>query len=80
MDDDVDTDCVAAIAHTWWFLDDECSAGLHRTLTRHLSACPECWAHYLSEARMKLVVATKAAGERAPDRLRRFWSPPPEMT
>jgi anti-sigma factor (TIGR02949 family) len=67
-------DCASATARTWQFLDGECTPELDRALVEHIVRCRDCWDGFVAEARMKRIVATKCAGERAPERLRRYWS------
>ncbi len=70
----VNSDCGLATTQMWVFLDGECPPELDRTLVDHIGVCQGCWAHYMTEARIKKMIATKCGGEHAPERLHRYWS------
>ena len=63
------SDCAVVIAEVWTLLDGECSDEVRGRLQQHLDQCPACLRHYGVEERVKLLIATKASGERAPDHL-----------
>ena len=60
------TDCAAVIAEVWTLLDGECSDETREQLRRHLDHCPACLRHYGVEERIKVLIATKCSGEKAP--------------
>lgn len=62
--------CAEVIAEVWTLLDGECTPENRQTLRRHLQACPECFQHYGVEERIKILIATKCQGEKAPEGLR----------
>jgi anti-sigma factor (TIGR02949 family) len=66
-----EVECAAVRAEAWIFLDGECTPEIHDRLCKHLGACPGCLLHYLLEARIKKLIATKCRGDKAPERLRR---------
>ena len=63
-------ECAAVIAEVWTLLDGECTPESREQLRRHLEACPECFQQYGIEERLKVLIATKCQGERAPEGLR----------
>ena len=65
-----DVECAAVIAEVWTLLDGECTPESRDKLRQHLEACPDCLRHYGLEERIKLLIAKKCGGERAPERLR----------
>lgn len=69
-----DTDCAEVLAEVWLFLDHECDETRRRVLERHLDECRPCLAEYGLDEKLKKLLATKCAGDRAPaglkDRLR----------
>ena len=62
--------CAEVIAEVWTLLDGECTPESKEKLRRHLEACPGCFKHYGLEERIKVLIATKCKGERAPEGLR----------
>ncbi|MFV0494023.1 mycothiol system anti-sigma-R factor [Mycobacterium sp.] len=62
--------CSQVIAEVWTLLDGECNPDSQEQLRRHLEACPECFRHYGIEERIKVLIASKCRGERAPDGMR----------
>ncbi|KAA1251414.1 mycothiol system anti-sigma-R factor [Mycobacterium simiae] len=62
--------CAEVIAEVWTLLDGECTPETRQKLRRHLEACPGCLKHYGLEERVKVLIATKCKGERAPAGLR----------
>ena len=69
-----ETDCAEVLAEVWLFLDHECDDTRRRLLERHLDECRPCLAEYGLDEKLKKLLATKCAGDRAPaglkDRLR----------
>lgn len=65
-----DTDCSEVLAEVWLFLDNECDQARRALLAQHLDECAPCLAEYGLEEKLKLLLATKCGGDRAPDRLR----------
>jgi len=65
-----DIGCAEVIAEVWTLLDGECTAQTRERLRQHLEACPGCFKHYGIEERIKLLIATKCKGEKAPAGLR----------
>ena len=69
-----ETDCAEVLAEVWLFLDHECDEGRRKLLERHLDECRPCLAEYGLDEKLKKLLATKCAGDRAPaelkDRLR----------
>ncbi|KZS61805.1 MAG: mycothiol system anti-sigma-R factor [Mycobacterium pseudokansasii] len=62
--------CAEVIAEVWTLLDGECTAETRQKLRQHLEDCPGCLKHYGLEERIKLLIATKCKGEKAPEGLR----------
>lgn len=62
--------CAEVIAEVWTLLDGECTPETRHKLSRHLEACPGCLRHYGLEERVKVLIATKCKGEKAPEGLR----------
>ncbi|WP_343603115.1 mycothiol system anti-sigma-R factor [Mycobacterium sp.] len=58
------------IAEVWSLLDGECTPETRQKLLRHLEECPGCFQHYGIEERIKVLIATKCRGDRAPEGLR----------
>lgn len=65
-----ETDCSEVLAEVWLFLDQECDAGRRALLARHLDECAPCLAEYGIDEKLKQLLATKCAGEHAPDGLK----------
>ncbi|MCV7315623.1 mycothiol system anti-sigma-R factor [Mycolicibacillus parakoreensis] len=63
-------DCAEVIAEVWTLLDGECTAESRERLRQHLENCPGCLREYGVEERIKVLIATKCSGEKAPARLR----------
>ena len=63
------TDCSAVIAEVWALLDGEVTESERMRLKRHLDDCPACLRHYGVEERIKMLIAAKCSGERAPSHL-----------
>ena len=63
-------ECASVIAEVWTLLDGECTAATREKLRHHLDECPACLRHYGVEERIKLMIATKCRGEKAPEALR----------
>jgi mycothiol system anti-sigma-R factor len=66
----VKAECAEVLAEVWALLDGECSAETQAKLRKHLEDCPPCFQYYGLEERIKLLIATKCRGERAPESLR----------
>ena len=62
--------CAEVIAEVWTLLDGECTPDTRQRLRKHLEACPGCFQHYGIEERIKVLIATKCQGEKAPEGLR----------
>ena len=65
-----ETDCSEVLAEVWLFLDHECDDARRRLLERHLDECRPCLAEYGLDEKLKKLLATKCAGDRAPDGLK----------
>lgn len=63
------TDCAAVIAEVWALLDGEVTETERVRLKGHLDRCPACLRHYGVEQRIKMLIATKCSGEKAPSYL-----------
>ena len=64
-----DDDCSLVMAEVWALLDGEVTDDKRERLRQHLDACPACFEHYGVEERIKLLIATKCSGEKAPAHL-----------
>ena len=64
-----DDDCALVMAEVWALLDGEVTDDKRERLRHHLDACPACLEHYGVEQRIKMLIATKCGGEKAPDYL-----------
>ncbi len=62
-------DCALVVAEVWSLLDGECTDETRARLSHHLEECPACLRHYGLEERIKQLIATKCAGEKAPSHL-----------
>lgn len=62
--------CAEVIAEVWTLLDGECTPEARERLRQHLEACPGCFQHYGIEERLKVLIATKCTGEKAPEGLK----------
>jgi mycothiol system anti-sigma-R factor len=60
------TDCAAVIAEVWAMLDGEVTDDERVRLKRHLDECPACLRHYGVEERIKVLIASKCSGDKAP--------------
>lgn len=69
-DSHTEAECVAVIAEVWTLLDRECTSQTRDKLRRHLEECPGCLRHYGLEERIKVLVAKKCSGEKAPQGMR----------
>jgi mycothiol system anti-sigma-R factor len=65
-----ETDCSEVLAEVWLFLDHECDAARRKLLERHLDECQPCLAEYGLDEKLKKLLATKCAGDRAPAELK----------
>ncbi|OBJ69245.1 mycothiol system anti-sigma-R factor [Mycobacterium sp. 1274756.6] len=63
-------DCAEVMAEVWTLLDGECTAESRDRLRQHLENCPGCLREYGVEERIKVLIATKCSGEKAPQGLR----------
>jgi mycothiol system anti-sigma-R factor len=63
-------ECAEVIAEVWTLLDGECTAENREKLRKHLEECPPCLQLYGLEERIKVLIASKCRGEKAPDGLR----------
>jgi len=63
-------ECAAVIAEVWTLLDSECTAQTRDRLRQHLEECPTCLRYYGIEERIKILIAKKCSGEKAPGHLR----------
>jgi mycothiol system anti-sigma-R factor len=67
-----ESECRIVQAQLWSPLDGECAGPLCEILLRHLDDCLECMDQFVADARLKRLIASKCAGEVAPQRLRRW--------
>ncbi|MGV0634365.1 mycothiol system anti-sigma-R factor [Mycolicibacillus trivialis] len=65
-----DVDCAEVMAEVWTLLDGECTDESRNRLRQHLENCPGCLREYGVEERIKVLIATKCSGEKAPSGLR----------
>lgn len=63
------TDCAVVIREVWAMLDGEVTDDERDRLRRHLDHCPACLRHYGVEERIKMLIATKCSGDKAPSYL-----------
>jgi mycothiol system anti-sigma-R factor len=63
-------ECAAVMAEVWTLLDGECTAETTDKLRHHLEECPACLRYYGVEERIKMLLARKCGGEKAPESLR----------
>jgi anti-sigma factor (TIGR02949 family) len=63
-------ECAEVIAEVWTLLDGECTAESRERLRKHLEECPPCLQFYGLEERIKVLIASKCRGEKAPEGLR----------
>jgi mycothiol system anti-sigma-R factor len=63
-------ECAELIAKVWNFIDGECNAEDREKLRKHLDECPPCEHLHGLEERLKVLIATKCRGEKAPEALR----------
>lgn len=63
-------DCVEVMTEVWTLLDGECTEESRDRLRQHLETCPGCLRLYGVEERIKVLIATKCSGEKAPQGLR----------
>ncbi len=63
-------ECAEVIAEVWTLLDGECTAENREKLRKHLEECPPCLQLYGLEERIKVLIASKCRGEKAPEGLR----------
>jgi anti-sigma factor (TIGR02949 family) len=63
-------ECAEVIAEVWTLLDGECTAENREKLRKHLEECPPCLQLYGLEERIKVLIASRCRGEKAPEGLR----------
>jgi mycothiol system anti-sigma-R factor len=66
----IKAECAEVIAEVWTLLDGECTAENREKLRKHLEECPPCLQFYGLEERIKVLIASKCRGEKAPEGLR----------
>lgn len=64
------TDCAAALAQLYEFLDHELADADADAIRAHLEACEPCFDSFNVEEHVRALVKRCCAGSRAPDRLR----------
>jgi mycothiol system anti-sigma-R factor len=69
-----DPTCAVVLARLWTLIDGECASAICEALLRHLDDCEGCMDQFSRDARLKLLIATKCGGDKAPKRFRR-WRP-----
>ncbi|CAO5182661.1 Mycothiol system anti-sigma-R factor [Frankia sp. AiPs1] len=65
-----EVDCRKVLDAVFLYLDGECEGGQHNLIRTHLDECSPCLREFGLEREVKLLVARKCGGERAPDSLR----------
>ena len=65
-----ETDCAEVLAEVWLFLHHECDEARRKLLERHLDECQPCLAEYGLDDKLKKLLATKCASDRAPAELK----------
>jgi mycothiol system anti-sigma-R factor len=70
VDPRMKAECAELIAKVWNFIDGECNAEDREKLRKHLDECPPCEQLHGLEERLKMLIATKCRGEKAPETLR----------
>jgi mycothiol system anti-sigma-R factor len=65
-----DIDCGKVLDAVFLYLDGECDGGQQNLIRAHLDECSPCLREFGVEQEVKLLVARKCGGERAPDSLR----------
>ena len=63
-------ECAELIAKVWSLIDGECDPEDREKLRKHLEECPPCEEFHGLEERLKVLIASKCRGERAPEGLR----------
>jgi mycothiol system anti-sigma-R factor len=63
-------DCRKVLDAVFLYLDGECEGKEHNLIRAHLDECSPCLREFGVEQEVKLLVARKCGGERAPDSLR----------
>lgn len=63
-------DCRKVLDAVFLYLDGECEGGQHSLIRSHLDECSPCLREFGLEREVKMLVARKCGGERAPDSLR----------
>lgn len=63
-------DCAEVIAEVWTLLDGECTPEAKARLREHLEKCPGCLRYYGVEEQIKVLIARKCSGDKAPQTLR----------
>lgn len=62
-------ECAVVVARLWTLIDGECHPAICESLLRHLDDCSDCMSRFKLEARIKLLIATKCAGDTLPQKL-----------
>lgn len=70
----IDPNCAGVRTMVWTLLDGECTAQACEKILDHFDECVNCFSYFRLEARIKLLIATKCGGDRAPKRLWRRLS------
>jgi len=63
-------ECADLVAKVWKLIDGECDPEDREKLRKHLEECPPCEQLHGLEERLKVLIATKCSGEKAPEHLR----------
>ena len=63
-------ECAELVAMVWELIDGECKPEIRERLRKHLEECPPCEQLHGLEERLKILIATKCRGEKAPETLR----------
>ncbi|WP_045876279.1 mycothiol system anti-sigma-R factor [Pseudofrankia sp. DC12] len=63
-------DCRKVLDAVFLYLDNECDSSQQNLIRAHLDECSPCLREFGVEQEVKLLVARKCGGERAPDSLR----------
>jgi mycothiol system anti-sigma-R factor len=69
-DHDHETDCEAALAEVYTYLDGELTEEKRTLIAAHLEACNPCFEAFDFEAELRMVVSTRCKSDQLPDELR----------